>query len=60
MELLLNNLEWIVGSIITILGLIFGVSFVSKKNGKKSGRDSINIQIKEFNAGLYYKDGFYR
>ncbi len=56
MELLLNNLEWIVGSIITILGLIFGVSFVSKKNGKKSGRDSINIQIKEFNAGLYYKD----
>lgn len=32
MEWLLDNLEWLVGSIITILGLIFGVSFIIKKN----------------------------
>ena len=49
MEWLLNNLEWIVGSVITILGLIFGVSFVIKKNVHKSGRNSTNIQIRENN-----------
>ena len=49
MEWLLNNLEWIVGSVITILGLIFGVSFVIKKNVQKSGRNSTNIQIGEIN-----------
>ena len=49
MEWLLNNLELIVGSVITILGLIFGVSFVIKKNVQKSGRNSTNIQIEEIN-----------
>lgn len=49
MEWLLNNLEWIVGSVITILGLIFGVYFVIKKNVQKSGRNSTNIQIGEIN-----------
>jgi hypothetical protein len=49
MEWLLNNLEWIVGSVITILGLILGVSFVIKKNVQKSGRNSTNIQIGEIN-----------
>ena len=43
MEWLLNNLEWIVGSIITILGLIFGVSFIIKKNVQKSGKNSYII-----------------
>lgn len=49
MEWLLNNLEWVVGSIITILGLIFGVSFTIKKNVQKSGKNSKNIQIGEIN-----------
>ena len=37
MDWLLNNLEWIIGSIITLLGFIFGISFVIKKNVQKSG-----------------------
>ena len=49
MEWLLNNLEWIVGSVITILGLIFGVCLVIKKNVQKSGKNSTNIQIGEIN-----------
>ena len=48
-EWLLDNLEWLVGSIITILGLIFGVSFVIKKNVQKSGKNSTNVQIGEIN-----------
>ena len=48
-KLELKDLEWIVGSVITILGLIFGVSFVIKKNVQKSGRNSTNIQIGEIN-----------
>lgn len=51
MEWLLNNLDWIVNSIITILGLIFGVSFIIKKNIQKSGKNSSNIQIGEINYG---------
>ena len=49
MEWLLDNLEWLVGSIITILGLIFGVSFIIKKNVQKSGKNSTNVQIGEIN-----------
>lgn len=49
MNWLLNNLEWIIGSIITVLGLIFGISFVIKKNVQKSGNNSTNIQIGEIN-----------
>lgn len=48
-EWLLDNLEWLVGSIITILGLIFGVSFIIKKNVQKSGKNSTNVQIGEIN-----------
>ena len=49
MEWPLDNLEWLVGSIITILGLIFGVSFIIKKNVQKSGKNSTNVQIGEIN-----------
>lgn len=49
MEWLLDNLEWLVGSIITILGLIFGFSFIIKKNVQKSGKNSTNVQIGEIN-----------
>ena len=49
MEWLLDNLEWLVGSIITILGLIFGVSFIIKKNVQKSGKNSTNVQSGEIN-----------
>lgn len=49
MEWLLDNLEWLVGSIITILGLIFDVSFIIKKNVQKSGKNSTNVQIGEIN-----------
>lgn len=56
MDWLLENLEWIVGSIVALLGVVFGTSFIIKKNIQKSGKDSTNIQIKEFNAGLSYKD----
>lgn len=49
MEWLLDNLEWLVGSIITILGLIFGVSFIIKKSVQKSGKNSTNVQIGEIN-----------
>ena len=49
MEWLLNNLEWIVGGIVTILGILFGSSFVIKKNIQKSGDYSTNIQIGENN-----------
>lgn len=51
MDWLLNNLEWIVGSVITILELILGVSFIIKKNVQKSGKNSTNIQIGEINYG---------
>ena len=43
MEWLLNNLEWIVGSVITILGLIFGVSFV--KGTFWAGATSLSLEL---------------
>lgn len=49
MNWFLDNLEWIVGGVITILGLIYGSSFVIKKNVQKSGKNSINVQIGEIN-----------
>ena len=32
MDWLLENLEWIVGSIVALLGVVFGTSFIIKKN----------------------------
>ena len=49
MDWLLENLEWIVGSIVALLGVVFGTSFIIKKNIQKSGKNSTNIQIEEIN-----------
>ena len=49
MDWLLENLEWIVGSIVALLGVVFGTSFIIKKNIQKSGKNSTNIQIGEIN-----------
>ena len=51
MEWLLDNIEWIIGSIVSILGIVFGVSYTIKKNVQKSGKNSTNIQIGEINHG---------
>ena len=56
MEWLLNNLEWIVGSIIIILRLIFWCFFYYQEECSKIWKYSTNIQIKEFNVELSYKD----
>lgn len=48
-EWLLNNIELVLGTIVTLLGIIFGTSFVYKKNIQKSGKNSSNIQIGEIN-----------
>ena len=45
MDWLLENLEWIVGSIVALLGVVFGTSFIIKKNIQKPGKNSTNIQI---------------
>ena len=49
MNWLLENLEWIIGSIVALLGVIFGTSIIINKNIQKSGKNSTNIQIGEIN-----------
>lgn len=49
MNWILENFEFIVGSIITILGIIFGTNIIIKRNIQINGKNSNNTQIGEIN-----------